>query len=555
MPLPGNYSTRTVTGTILDLHDGTAAAGTVKFTPELTNLFITDAGADTIIAPTSTIATLDVNGAFSVTLGTTDDPDISPNGWTYRVEITTSDSNANGQHVAYSIQLPAGGSVNLADLTPVSAVPGSIMFVKSVNGITPDAAGNVSLIGLLTILNRNSTFEVDVAGWEAVNGAVTRSTAQFVNGVASMLLTPTGGSAAEARTDLTADGSPSVVIGETYFAAGWVRSPTGFATVDIRIDWLNAASGIISSVTSSTVDLIVDRWTYLSVRGVAPALTVKARVTFRETGTPAAGDLLYVDDAIITVDTPPMAMGDLSNVTATATDGNVLRYVAGSSKWESTSALTTTLLPSTTQVFTVNSTWNKPAGLKGVWVRQVGGGASGGGVPLTAAGQAAEGSGGGSGQYAEKWIPAASLGATETVTIGAGGAASAAGGSGSNGGVTSFGAHVTAAGGLAGNAGTATSTANVIAGGLGGTGATSGTFARDGERGGTGRVVNAQPVLTGHGAASALSPVARPVSDFSSGTAGIVYGGGSSGASNGASGVARASLVGASGVCIVIEFY
>lgn len=335
MPLPGNYSTRSITGTVLNLHDGTPAVGIVQFTPSLVNQFLFDGGANTTIAPTPTIAVLDGTGSFTVALGTTDDPDVSPNGWVYNVEIATNDLAGNGQHTAYAIQVPAGsGSLDIADIPPVVDEPETIMFVKTVNSIPPDATGNVDVANTLAILNRNSGFEVNANGWTASGGAVARSTAQSFAGTASLLLTPTGGVAAEARTDLTVDGSPTVVVGETYFAAGWVRSPTGFATVDISIDWLNAADATISTISCSTVDLAVDRWTYLSVRGVAPALSVKARIRFRETGTPAAGDLLYVDEAIMIVNAGTTALNDLSNLNVpTPTGKDVLQYNSGTGKW------------------------------------------------------------------------------------------------------------------------------------------------------------------------------------------------------------------------------
>lgn len=331
MPLPGNYSTRTVTGTILDLHSGNPSEGYVKFTPQLTNQFIMDAGANTIIAPSPTLVMLDVNGQFSVVLGTTDDPDTDPIGWTYKVEIVT--GGAETQRTVYYISLTAGGTVDLSDLSPVVPVEAGIVLVKSVNGIGPDSSGNIVLQGLLTVLNDNSTFETNANGWEGSGGAVARSTAQFKVGTASLLLTPTGGVAAEARTDLTASGSPSVVIGQTYQASGWVMSPTGYATVDVTIDWLNAADGVISSVSCTTVDLIVNRWTYLTVRGTAPALAVKARMRFRETGTPAAGDLLYIDEAILTV-AVAVGIGTLTDVdVATATNKDVLQFNSGTGKW------------------------------------------------------------------------------------------------------------------------------------------------------------------------------------------------------------------------------
>lgn len=96
------------------------------------------------------------------------------------------------------------------------------------------------------------------------------------------------------------------------------------------------------------------------------------------------------------------------------------------------------------QRFNSSSTWNKPSGYSAnsrVLIRAWGGGGSG------SQGSAEEGGGGGGG-YSECWKLLSELGATETVTIGAGGAAVAsAGNNGNTGGNTTFGSHLTAYGG------------------------------------------------------------------------------------------------------------
>lgn len=94
----------------------------------------------------------------------------------------------------------------------------------------------------------------------------------------------------------------------------------------------------------------------------------------------------------------------------------------------------------TTTVFTASGTWTKPSGLKYVEVELVGGGASGAAGPNTSTGEG--GAGGAAGGYSRKRIDASALGATETVTVGAGGAPS-----GNVGGTTSFGTHLQATGG------------------------------------------------------------------------------------------------------------
>lgn len=102
-------------------------------------------------------------------------------------------------------------------------------------------------------------------------------------------------------------------------------------------------------------------------------------------------------------------------------------------------------------------TWTKKAGLKKVLVQIWGGGGSGAYIARTD-GTAFGAYGGAGGGYAERWFAASELGATETITIGAGGAAVSGGGAGTNasasgndGGNTTFGSHITAYGGGGGN--------------------------------------------------------------------------------------------------------
>lgn len=114
------------------------------------------------------------------------------------------------------------------------------------------------------------------------------------------------------------------------------------------------------------------------------------------------------------------------------------------------------------QSFTASGTWTKPSGAKFVEVTLIGGGGGGGGGRRGASGSTTCGGGGGSGGGMVSYSLLASLaGATETITIGAGGTAGAAataddtnGGNAGAGGQTSFGALVVASGGGGGSGGT-----------------------------------------------------------------------------------------------------
>lgn len=174
-------------------------------------------------------------------------------------------------------------------------------------------------------------------------------------------------------------------------------------------------------------------------------------------------------------------------------------------------------------------------GLVRVRVRMVGGGGGGAGTDATTASQVASGSGGGGGAYAEKIIAAASLAASETVTIGTAG-------SGTNnaetaGGDTSFGTLVIAKGGAPGSGGTAESSNHMENGGAGGDGTTStGDLCFTGGPGGHAAGIGVTPYIVwpGQGGASAFGGGTR-CSATDNGQAGLspnakAYGAGGGGA-------------------------
>lgn len=97
------------------------------------------------------------------------------------------------------------------------------------------------------------------------------------------------------------------------------------------------------------------------------------------------------------------------------------------------------------QTFTSSGTWTKPTGAQKILIQAWGGGGSGANVDAAGAG------GGAGGEFREIWLDASSAGSTETVTIGAGGAAVASHpNNGNAGGNTTFGSLVTAVGGSGG---------------------------------------------------------------------------------------------------------
>lgn len=209
------------------------------------------------------------------------------------------------------------------------------------------------------------------------------------------------------------------------------------------------------------------------------------------------------------------------------------------------------------QVFTADGIWAKSSNVRGILVKSVGAGGGGGGC-AGVAGQAAVGGGGGSAGYCEEFIDADNLGATETVTVGVGGAGGAAGNNaGSDGEATTFGAHHTAGGG-AGGAGQAASATAPRAGGnpgLGGT-AVGGDLNIPGSQGGIALIVATTLIFVPRQTAT---PLCSPrelgaLGTDADGFVGANYGGGGGGGRSSNDANDRAGGDGAPGICIVYEF-
>ena len=173
-----------------------------------------------------------------------------------------------------------------------------------------------------------------------------------------------------------------------------------------------------------------------------------------------------IDASAITSGTLPVARGGTGATALTAnsvllgnngsalqtvspgTAGNVL--VSNGTTWTSATAPVINV-----QSFDASGTFTKPAGYSAssrVFIQAWGAGGSGG----RGNGSTTAGCGAGGGAYSERWVPLSALGSTETVTVGAGGAAISSGTTGNVGGNTSFGSFLTAYGGGGGGAGPTT---------------------------------------------------------------------------------------------------
>lgn len=102
---------RTVTGTYTK-PDGSPERGKLLFSPS-----VVIHSTDEVILPNPSHVKLDSNGQFSITLECTTDPSWSPSGWTWKVV-----ERIKGGRTFY-FELPAGGTVDLATLNPLTEAP------------------------------------------------------------------------------------------------------------------------------------------------------------------------------------------------------------------------------------------------------------------------------------------------------------------------------------------------------------------------------------------------------------------------------------------------
>ncbi len=200
----------------------------------------------------------------------------------------------------------------------------------------------------------------------------------------------------------------------------------------------------------------------------------------------------------------------------------------------------------TNQTFTASGTWNRPANVRYIIVEVIGGGGGGG---STGGGSDDTGGGGGGGGYARAVIDVTAL-ASETVTVGTGGAgATGIDTNGAAGVTTSFGSLCVATGGLDGG-GSSDIAPPYDFGALGGIG-TTGDFLSSG---GAGEPSNTSSLIYGAaGGSSALGAGGSSRVTEGTGDAGRNYGGGGAGGYL-VSGTTQDGGNGADGIVIVTEY-
>lgn len=315
-------------------------------------------------------------------------------------------------------------------------------------------------------------------------------------------------------------------------------------------DWVQLASGALTteSLTGNTggavgpdgtltINVIGDS-SGIQFAGTPGTSTLTATLANIPNSSLAHSSITLVAGTGISITTSPVSLGGSTTISTTA----------------SLSAFNQVVI---TQ-FLTSGTYTPTAGMKYCIIELVGAGGGGGGSANTASGTNSSGNGGGAGGYARQAFAAATIGVSQTVTIGAGGAAgSNSGGNGGNGGTTSVGVLISATGGTGGTSNGVGDHSEGV-GGVGGVG--TGTLSLTGMAGGAGYSYNIATVVNfaqgGYGGSTVFG--AGGLTSIDSGGGGVgtagAKGGGGSGASSqgGNSGVVGGA--GGDGYVVITEF-
>jgi hypothetical protein len=150
------------------------------------------------------------------------------------------------------------------------------------------------------LLTPNSaSIETDASGWSSVNQAPTiaRSTAQSLDGLASLQVTATSGSA-HLSTRSNPYQTVPVTVGATYTAAFWARGTGSASALKPTIYWYTAAGGFVSAAGGTTAVAPNGSWAAYSVTATAPATAAFGTVAIETSGTlPTIGDVWFIDKA------------------------------------------------------------------------------------------------------------------------------------------------------------------------------------------------------------------------------------------------------------------
>ena len=269
----------------------------------------------------------------------------------------------------------------------------------------------------------------------------------------------------------------------------------------------NTAGNVLFGIKIDSNTTLDGSESYVGVLGNASAIQIQLRQSI-------ADYQVWICDESGTAATLPITITDVNGGTINGLSTYVINQNFGGALLRSIDGVNWSVIANATpgasssfkqivqRTFSSSATYTPTPGMKYCEIKMVGGGGGSGGAATTGPGQIACGGGGGGGAYSVGVFSAAQIGASISVTIGAGGTAgSIAGSAGGTGGTTSITGLISAGGGTGGGGGVAASISNASAGAGGNAGGPAPLF---GGESGTGSIgsFSAGFIIPGNGGSS-----------------------------------------------------
>lgn len=181
MALPSNLTTVTVTGRYID-HNGSPVRGSVTFD---TDYYVLDAGESVVVIEAPITANLDATGSFSVDLIATDDPDMTPTGWTW-----TLTPNFQGAFpLEFSLPASLAPTTDITVLSPALPNPDPVYSYVLTSAI--NAPNGVA--GLTASATLNPALFAGIPASAISSGAATNGFVLTADGIGGASFTSGGG--------------------------------------------------------------------------------------------------------------------------------------------------------------------------------------------------------------------------------------------------------------------------------------------------------------------------------------------------------------------------
>ncbi|MFZ5104740.1 hypothetical protein ACOY5O_20020 [Enterobacter roggenkampii] len=428
----------------------------------------------------------------------------------------------NGPREAILDTTPAGNNQASYD----SGFPPITMILKSAGGLPPKGEDfNQILYELATDARWGQAgggYQYDSAFSTGISGYPIGSILQNSTGDGTWINTTDG------NTNNPEVATATPLTGWLPLDSNGFTTKSGLTNANVTLTTLEASRDriVLSGTLTANINLIVPAWRkkWTVVNNCSGSFSVTIKTTSGTGIAIPAGMTAYV-------------LGDGTNVVQ---DTNIL-------------GISGRLL--NVQTFTSSGTYTPTAGMKYCIVEGIGGGGAGGGAPITASGNVGLGAGGHAGAYGKATFTIAYIGASQPVTVGAGGVTTTnAGGDGGN---SSLGSLVVFTGGKGGPS--AGNTAPPLSAGNGNVPSVASSGANiirgTGALSAIGIAVSVAVGFSGAGANSAYGAGGGAVNNTGNGVAAVGFGSGGSGAmALSSNATARPGGNGAPGFVVIYEY-